>query len=139
MENTDREPAAVPGTARRERLRRRLGLGAVMYVGELFGRRPESALDATGVEPARLGRIAWEETAAVRVRLLGSGQGMPELVLHDPAAYLARAPRTVRITAPLNRRMGFSPTNIAATALPVDLGQLVRAMVAHHSQLQHWP
>ena len=115
------------------------GLTAVMYAGKLLRRRPELVLDAVGLEHAQLGRIAWEEIAVVRVRPVGAGQSILELVLHDPAAYLARAPRTVRITAPLNRGMGFSPTNIAANSLPVDLSQLVTAMVRHHPQLQHWP
>ncbi|MFJ5230981.1 STM3941 family protein [Kitasatospora sp. NPDC088391] len=115
------------------------GLTAVLYAGKLLRRRPELVLDTAGLEHDRLGRIAWEEIAVVRVRQLGSGQSMLELVLHDPAAYLARAPRTTRITAPLNRGLGFAPTNIAANTLPVDLDRLVEVMVRHHPRLQHRP
>ncbi|MFD0278976.1 STM3941 family protein [Kitasatospora sp. NPDC127111] len=114
------------------------GLCAAVLTSRLVRGRPELVLDATGLEGIQLGRIAWSEIAAVRIRAIsvgGATQRMIELVLHDPAGYLARAPRIVRATASSNRRLGYGPANISANTLPVGPEAVVTAMLHHHPEL----
>ncbi|MXM66828.1 hypothetical protein GR925_26210 [Streptomyces sp. HUCO-GS316] len=114
------------------------GLTAGVAIGRLARRRPELVLDSKGLTHVMLGSISWTEIAAVGIREIksqSSTQRVIELVLHDPAAYLARAPRMARITGKANRRLGFSPANISATTLPVDVNEVVRAMRRHHPEL----
>lgn len=114
------------------------GLCALMCANRLVRGRPELVLDAAGLDHVQLGRIAWHEIAAVGIRVItvrGATQRVIELVLTDPARYLARAPRTVRTTAAANRRMGFGPANISTTTLPVGPEAVVTAMRRHHPAL----
>ncbi|MFD7901737.1 STM3941 family protein [Kitasatospora sp. NPDC059747] len=104
----------------------------------LVRNRPELVLDADGLEHVQLGRIAWSEIAAVGIRSMtvrGSTQRMIAVVLHDPAAYLSRAPRLVRASAGLNRSLGYGPANIAANTIPVPLEEVLAAMHRHHPRL----
>ncbi|MGY6019190.1 hypothetical protein [Streptomyces spinosirectus] len=55
----------------------------------------------------------------------------PELVLHDPDAYLARAPKLVRSTASMNARLGFGPAGMAANTLTVPPEAVLDAMRRH--------
>ncbi|CAM5463170.1 hypothetical protein SCANM63S_01577 [Streptomyces canarius] len=55
----------------------------------------------------------------------------PELVLHDPDAYLARAPKLARRTASMNARLGFGPANMATNTLPVPPEAVLDAMRRH--------
>ncbi|MEV7020874.1 STM3941 family protein [Kitasatospora sp. NPDC093558] len=114
------------------------GAAAVLLAVRLVRNRPELVLDAHGLEHVQLGRIAWTEVTAVRVRTMtvrGSTQRMIEVVLADPAAYLARAPRLVRAGAGLNRSLGCGPANIAANTLPVPLEEVLAAVHRHHPRL----
>ncbi|MFF7993962.1 STM3941 family protein [Kitasatospora xanthocidica] len=114
------------------------GLCAAVCVSRLVRGRPELVLDPAGLEHVQLGRIAWSEIAAVRIRAVtvrGATQPMIELLLADPAGYLARAPRIVRATAAANRSMGFGPANISTTTLPVGPGAVIDAMRHQHPAL----
>ncbi|MFE7855360.1 STM3941 family protein [Streptomyces sp. NPDC057403] len=114
------------------------GLCAVLIVQRLFRGRPELVVDDAGVEHVRLGRFGWGEIAAVRIReqrVRNTSQRFIELVLHDPEAYLARAPRLVRSTASMNARLGFGPANMATNTLPVPPEEIVDAMRRHRPGL----
>ena len=52
-------------------------------------------------------------------------------MLHDPDAYLARAPKLVRSTAPMYARLGFGPANMATNTLPVPPEAVLDAMRRH--------
>ena len=110
------------------------GLCSVIIVQRLLRDRPELVLDEAGVEHVRLGRFGWHEIAAVRIReqrVRNTSQLFIELVLHDPDAYLARAPRLVRSTASMNARLGFGPANMATNTLPVPPEAVLEAMRRH--------
>ncbi|MET8769765.1 hypothetical protein [Streptomyces sp. NPDC004658] len=55
----------------------------------------------------------------------------PELVLDDPDAYLARAPKLVRRTASMNARLGFGPATMATSTLRVPPEAVLDAMRRH--------
>ncbi|MET8559969.1 hypothetical protein ABZV75_04905 [Streptomyces flaveolus] len=80
------------------------GLCSVIFIQRLLRDRPELVLDDAGVD---------------------------QLVLHDPDAYLARAPKLVRRTASLNARLGFGPVNMATNTLPVPPEAVLDAMRRH--------
>ncbi|MFE9912490.1 STM3941 family protein [Streptomyces clavifer] len=114
------------------------GFCSVITVQRLLRDRPELVLDDAGVVHVRLGRFAWEEIAAVRIReqrVRNTSQRFVELVLHDPDAYLARAPKLVRRTATVNARLGFGPANMATNTLPVTPEAVLDAMRRHHPGL----
>jgi hypothetical protein len=110
------------------------GFCSLSIVHRLFRDRPELVLDDAGVDHVRLGRLGWDEIAAVRIReqrVRNTSQWFIELVLHDPAAYLARAPKLVRSTASMNARLGFGPANMATNTLPVSPEAVLDAMRRH--------
>ncbi|MFE5207393.1 STM3941 family protein [Streptomyces sp. NPDC056600] len=114
------------------------GVCALIIAQRLVRDRPELVLDDSGVEHVRLGRFTWDEIAAVRVReqwVRNTSQQFIELVLHDPDAYLARAPRLVRSTASMNARLGYGPANMPMSTLPVPAEAVVDAMRRHHPGL----
>ncbi|MQS12956.1 hypothetical protein F7Q99_11795 [Streptomyces kaniharaensis] len=114
------------------------GACAVLLVRRLIRNRPDLILDAHGLEHVQLGRIAWTEIAAVRIREMRIKSGVQrfiEVVLHDPAAYLVRAPRVVRATAAANRSLGFGPASIPATTVTARLEDVVAAMHRYHPRL----
>ncbi|WP_228718578.1 STM3941 family protein [Kitasatospora acidiphila] len=114
------------------------GACAVLYGIRLVKGRPELIIDQAGVEHAQLGRIAWQEIAGLRIREMtvrSAKQRFIELLLHDPAGYLARAPRLVKMTASGNRGLGFGPANISANTLPVGSEEVIAAMLRHQPQL----
>ena len=114
------------------------GLCSVLIVPRLFRDRPELVLDDAGVDHVRLGRFGWDEIAAVRIReqrVRNTSQLFIELVLHDPDAYLARAPRLVRSTASMNARLGYGPATMATNTLPVPPEEVVEAMRRHRPGL----
>ncbi|MFB7615525.1 STM3941 family protein [Kitasatospora sp. NPDC056181] len=110
------------------------GACAVGLTGRLVRRRPELVLDAAGLEHVQVGRIAWNEIAEVRVRAVNTGSAftpyMVELVLHDPAGYLVRAPWIARA----NARMGYRPS-FSTNTLPVDHRTIADAMLRHRPDL----
>jgi len=110
------------------------GFCAVLIVQRLRRDRPELLLDDAGVEHVRLGRFGWNEIAAVRIReqrVRNTSQRFIELVLHDPDAYLARAPKLVRSTASMNARLGFGPASMATNTLTVPPEAVLDAMRRH--------
>ncbi|MGW2708439.1 STM3941 family protein [Streptomyces sp. NPDC001356] len=110
------------------------GFCSVSYVRRLLRGRPELVLDDAGVDHVSLGRFGWDEIAAVRIReqrVRTTSQRFIELVLHDPDAYLARAPRLVRRTAPANARLGLGPANMAVNTLPAPPEAVLDAMRRH--------
>ncbi|MEU6555226.1 STM3941 family protein [Streptomyces sp. NPDC046915] len=110
------------------------GFCTVIIIQRLLRGRPELVLDDAGVDHVRLGRFGWDEIAAVRIReqrVRNTSQWFIELVLHDPDAYLARAPKLVRSTASMNARLGFGPANMATNTLPVPPGAVLDAMRRH--------
>ncbi|MFJ3310025.1 STM3941 family protein [Streptomyces sp. NPDC086549] len=114
------------------------GLCGCVALARIVRRRPELVLTGDGLTHVMLGPIAWTEIAAVGIRevnVRSSSQRMIELILHDPGAYLARAPRFARISGKANLRLGYSPANISATTLPVSLDEVLEAMRRHHPQL----
>ncbi|MER6128622.1 STM3941 family protein [Streptomyces sp. NPDC001795] len=114
------------------------GLCACLAIGRVVRRRPELVLTSEGLTHVMLGSIGWTEIAAIGIREIkvrSSSQRVLELVLHDPAAYLARAPRMARIAGKANLRMGYSPANISATTLPVDLNEVMATMRRYHPGL----
>ncbi|MFF4653365.1 STM3941 family protein [Streptomyces sp. NPDC001380] len=114
------------------------GLCAAVSGSRLVRRRPELVLDEAGLDHVQLGRIAWEEVDGVRIReveVRSASRRMIGLVLHDPAGYLARAPRIVRATASANLRLGFGPANISTVSLPAGPEEVVQAMVRHRPRL----
>jgi len=114
------------------------GLCACLTIGRLLRRRPELVLTAEGLTHVMLGSIGWSQIAAVGIREIKvrtGSQRVIELVLHDPAAYLARAPRMARIAGRANLRLGYSPATISAITLPVGLDEVVAAMRRHHPGL----
>ncbi|MFD9130737.1 STM3941 family protein [Kitasatospora sp. NPDC059571] len=110
------------------------GLCGVLLAVRIVRGGPELVLDEAGLEHVQLGRIAWDEIAAVRLRQV-TGQLFIELVLHDPAGYVARAPRIVRMSAAANRGIGYGPANISANTLPVGTDEVIAAMVRHCPRL----
>ncbi|MER6738823.1 STM3941 family protein [Streptomyces puniciscabiei] len=114
------------------------GFCAVLIIQRLLRDRPELVLDDAGMDHVRLGRFGWEEIAAVRIReqrVRNTSQRFIELVLHDPDAYLARAPKLVRSTASMNARLGFGPANMATNTLPVPPEAVLDAMRRHRPGL----
>jgi len=114
------------------------GFCSVIFIQRLFHGRPELVLDDAGVDHVSLGRFGWDEIAAVRIReqrVRNTSQRFIELVLHDPDAYLARAPGLVRRTASMNARLGFGPANMATNTLTVPPDQALDAMRRHHPGL----
>ncbi|MFK4221391.1 STM3941 family protein [Streptomyces sp. NPDC020880] len=114
------------------------GLCSVIIIQRLLRNRPELVLDDAGVDHVTLGRFTWDEIAAVRIReqrVRNTSQRFVELVLHDPDAYLARAPKLVRRTASMNARLGFGPANMATNTLPVPPEAILDAMRRHHPGL----
>nr|WP_243876636.1 STM3941 family protein [Streptomyces sp. 846.5] len=110
------------------------GLCSVIIARRLLRDQPELVLDDAGVEHATLGRFAWDEIAAVRIReqrVRNTSQRFIELVLHDPDAYLARAPMLVRRTASMNARLGFGPANMPTTTLRVPPEAVLEAIERH--------
>jgi hypothetical protein len=110
------------------------GFCAVLIIQRLRRDRPELVLDDAGVEHVRLGRFGWNEIAAVRIReqrVRNTSQRFIELVLHDPGAYLARAPKLVRSTASMNARLGFGPAGMATNTLTVPPEAVLDAMLRH--------
>ncbi|WP_327259130.1 MULTISPECIES: STM3941 family protein [unclassified Streptomyces] len=110
------------------------GFCSVSIIQRLLRDRPELVLDDAGVDHVRLGRFGWDEIAAVRIRgqqVRNTSQRFIELVLHDPDAYLARAPKLVRSTASMNARLGFGPANMATSTLPVPPEAVLDAMRRH--------
>lgn len=110
------------------------GFCSVIIIQRLLRDRPELVLDDAGVDHVRLGRFGWDEIAAVRIReqrVRSTSQWFIELVLHDPDAYLARAPKLVRSTASMNARLGFGPANMATNTLPVPPEAVLDAMRRH--------
>ncbi|MHA6757259.1 hypothetical protein [Streptacidiphilus sp. PAMC 29251] len=94
------------------------------------------------MEHATLGRFGWDEIAAVRIREQRVGttsQRFIELVLHDPDAYLARAPKLTRHTMSLNTRLGYGLANMPMSTLPVPPETVVNAMLSHHPGLTIHP
>ncbi|AUY54584.1 hypothetical protein EH183_29890 [Streptomyces sp. CB01881] len=110
------------------------GACAVGLTGRLVRRRPELVLDTAGLDHVQLGRISWSEIAEVRIRAVNTGSALTphvvELVLHDPAGYLARAPRIARA----NARMGYSPS-FSTSTLPVGHDAVADAMLRHRPEL----
>jgi hypothetical protein len=114
------------------------GFCAVLIIQRLLSDRPELVLDDAGVDHVRLGRFGWDEIAAVRIReqrVRNTSQRFIELVLHDPDAYLARAPKLVRSTSSMNARLGFGPANMATNTLPVPPEAVLEAMRRHRPGL----
>ncbi|WP_324786823.1 STM3941 family protein [Streptomyces sp. H51] len=114
------------------------GLCAVIIAQRLFRDRPELVLDDAGVDHVSLGRLGWDEIAAVRIRehrVRHTTHRFIELVLHDPGAYLARAPKLVRRTAAMNVRLGFGPANMATNTLSVPPEAVLDAMRRHRPGL----
>ncbi|MGW2616892.1 STM3941 family protein [Streptomyces sp. NPDC001500] len=114
------------------------GFCAVIIVLRLLRDRPELVLDDAGVDHVRLGRFGWDEIVAVRVReqrVRNTSQRFIELVLHDPDAYLLRAPRLVRSTASMNARLGFGPATMAVNTLPAPPEAVLDAMRRHRPGL----
>lgn len=114
------------------------GFCSVFIVQRLLRDRPELVLDDAGVDHVRLGRFTWDEIAAVRIheqRVRNTSQRFIELVLHDPDAYLARAPKLVRRTASMNARLGFGPASMATNTLPAQPEAVLDAMRRHHPAL----
>ncbi|WP_285737311.1 STM3941 family protein [Kitasatospora phosalacinea] len=114
------------------------GACAVVLGRRLGSGRPELVIDAGGLEHVSLGRFEWTEIAAVRLRVQQvrtTSQRFVELVLHDPDAYLARAPRLVRATAGMNLGLGFGPANIPVNTLPVTPEVLLATMKQHRPEL----
>ncbi|MFE1199468.1 STM3941 family protein [Streptomyces olivaceoviridis] len=110
------------------------GFCSVLFIQRLLRDRPELVLDDAGVDHVRLGRFGWDEIAAVRIReqrVRNTSQRFIELVLHDPDAYLARAPELVRRTASMNARLGFGPAIMAVNTLPVRPEAVLDAMRRH--------
>ncbi|WP_427917289.1 STM3941 family protein [Streptomyces sp. cg40] len=114
------------------------GLCAVIIGQRLLRNRPELVLDDAGIDHERLGRVGWDEIAAVQIReqrVRNASQRFIELVLHDPDAYLARAPKLVRRTASMNARLGFGPALMTTNTLPVPPETILDAMRRHRPGL----
>ncbi|MGW2716655.1 STM3941 family protein [Streptomyces sp. NPDC001492] len=114
------------------------GLCSVLILQRLLRDLPELVLDDAGVDHVRLGRFGWDEIAGVRIReqrVRNTSQSFIELVLHDPDAYLARAPKLVRSTASMNVRLGFGPATLATNTLPVPPEAVLDAMRRHRPGL----
>jgi hypothetical protein len=107
------------------------GFCSLLIARRLLRDRPELMLDDAGVDHVTLGRFGWDQTAAVR----STSQRFIELVLHDPDAYLARAPKLVRSTASMNARLGFGPANMPTNTLPVPPEAVLDAMRRHRPGL----
>ncbi|MEW2508604.1 STM3941 family protein [Streptomyces sp. NPDC046870] len=110
------------------------GFCSVSFIRLLLRGRPELVLDDAGVDHVRLGRLGWDEIAAARMReqrVRNTSQRFIELVLHDPDAYLARAPELVRRTASANARLGLGPATVATNTLPVPPEAVLEAMRLH--------
>jgi hypothetical protein len=114
------------------------GLCAVLWTSRLVRRRPELVLTDEGLTHVTSGHISWAEIDHVRVREIkvrGTSQRVIEIILRDPASYLARVSIMTRLTAAANRRFGFSPVNISAVSLPVSLETVLESMHHHHPNL----
>jgi hypothetical protein len=118
------------------------GFCAVLLVRRLIQGRPELVLDDAGLDHATLGRFGWDEIAAVRIReqrVRNTSQRFIELVLRDPDAYLARAPKLVRRTAGMNANLGFGPANMPVNTLTAAPEAVLDAMRRHRPGLSVQP
>jgi hypothetical protein len=114
------------------------GFCGVFLARRLIQGRPELVLDGAGLEHVTLGRIGWDEIAAVRIReqrVRNTSARFIELVLHDPDAYLGRAPQLVRRTAAMNAGLGFGPANIPVNTLSAAPEAVLDAMQHHRPGL----
>lgn len=115
------------------------GLAAVVLANRLVRRAPELVISGAGIVHFRYGSIPWSQVDYVTVRHVNtraSTQRFIELVLRDPAGYLAQAPRSARMQAAANRSFGFGPVQIGTTTLPVTLEEVLATMHRHNPQLQ---
>lgn len=115
------------------------GLGVIAFANRLVRRTPELVISSAGIVHFRFGSIPWSEVDHVTVRHVNtraSTQRFIELVLRDPAGYLAQAPRSARMQAAANRPFGYGPVQISTNTLPVTLEEVLAAMHRHNPQLQ---
>jgi len=115
------------------------GLAAIVLANRLVRRAPELVINGVGIVHFRYGSIPWSEVDHVTVRHVNtraSTQRFIELVLRDPAGYLAQAPRSARMQAAANRPFGYGPVQISTTTLPVPLEEVLATMHRHNPQLQ---
>lgn len=97
------------------------GFCSLVLARRLLRDRPELTLDDAGVDHVTPGLFGWDGIAAVRIReqrVRNTSQRFIELMLHDPDAYLARAPKLVRSSASMNARLGFGPPTCRRTPCP---------------------
>lgn len=115
------------------------GFCAVLLAARLIKRTPELVITNEGLSHRSCGTVSWEQISHVAIRTIRvrtTSQRMIEVVLHDPSAYLATAPRLARVTANANMRMGYSPYNISANTMPASLEQVLAEMTRHHPSLR---
>jgi len=114
------------------------GACAILFAARLIRRKPELVISSEGFAHLTYGTIAWSQVDHVAIRQIKvrtTSQRMIAVVLHDPAGYLAAAPRLARISGSANMQMGYSPVNISAVTLPVSLDVVLETMRRHNPQL----
>jgi hypothetical protein len=113
------------------------GGGAVFYAARLVRRAPELTVTDEGFVHRTWGRIEWSQVEAVifrNIKVRGHVQPYIEAVLFDPDPVIARRPRTVRILAATNGKVGFAPVSISTTALAASTEEVLNAMKQHHQR-----
>ncbi|MVU77621.1 hypothetical protein GPX89_10260 [Nocardia sp. ET3-3] len=107
----------------------------VIMVKQLFRRTPELIITDSGFTHRRLGAIDWSEVEGVGIAHIG-GHPFVDVLLRDPAAYLARASRRTRLLGRTNHGFGYSPAVFSTQTLPVSANEVLAAMRRHSPTLE---
>ncbi|MFF0387329.1 STM3941 family protein [Kitasatospora sp. NPDC004615] len=114
------------------------GLLVVVGLNAMIRRTPLLVLDADGLEPPQLGRIHWDEIAAVRAAMLGTNEVIL-LIGHPGAPFPPRPSMLGGLGLRANRRMGLRVTFFVVTSLPMDAKALIEDMRRYHRGLTVLP
>ena len=112
------------------------GACALVFVTQLFDRRPRYTIDDAGihVRSARLGTIEWADVEDAFVKHT-VGQPLVCLRLRDPAKYTSRLPRALQAMAAMNPALGFTEFQLNVAATDADPERLA-ALIAREAMLR---
>lgn len=103
---------------------------AVSAVTQLRDPRPELVITPTGFTHRRYGALAWWQIDYVTIRAVPerASQRVIEVVVNDPAAFLAAMPPWTRRRGALEQRSGRSPITISVAGLAEPVETVIAAM-----------
>jgi hypothetical protein len=114
------------------------GVGVFVSAKRLIDPEPDLVITDEGFKAVTTAPISWAEVLHVTARPMPAGRttrNVIEVVLRDPAAYVARTTGTIRMAARANLAAGFSPAYVTEVGRGVSLDEIMIAMLAHHPAL----